>query len=48
VFGTIQIRLGVAFGPGGLAESKYFRLTRESSLPGYRFNPERPDFVSFR
>lgn len=48
VIGTIQIRLGVAFGPGGLAESKYFRLTRESSLPDYRFNPERPDFVTFR
>ncbi len=48
VFGTVQIRLGVALGPAGFVDSKYFRFSRESQLPHYRFRPERPDFVTFQ
>ena len=48
VLGTVQIRLGVAFGPAGFAESHYLRLSHETQLPHYRFNPERPEFVTFQ
>ncbi|MBQ8471131.1 MAG: hypothetical protein IJ502_04225 [Alistipes sp.] len=48
VLGTVQIRLGIAFGPAGFAESRYLRLSRETQLPHYRFNPERPEFVTFQ
>ncbi len=48
VFHTIAIRLGVAFGPGGLAPSEYFNLSTESPVGHYRFTPERPEFVTFK
>lgn len=47
VFKAIQIQLGVAFGPHGLAESRYFRLTSQSSMQAFRYNPERPQMLSY-
>lgn len=47
IFNTIQIRLGVAFGKRGLAESEYFRLSNSTRLEQYRYRPSRPEIVEF-
>lgn len=47
VFKTIQIRLGVAVGRRGLAESRYFRFSSESELEQYSFTPEPPERLLF-
>lgn len=47
IFSTVQIRLGVAFGKNGLADSEYFRLSNSTRLEQYRYRPERPEIVGF-
>lgn len=47
VFRTVQIRLGVAFGRHGWAESRYFHLSSEPSLSQYRYDPSRPEFLLY-
>ncbi len=47
VFKAIQLRLGVALGPGGFAESQYIRFSSASALEQYRYRPNRPEFVAF-
>lgn len=47
VFKAIQLRLGVAFGPGGLAESRYLHFSSEPALQQYRYRPTRPELMTF-
>lgn len=47
VFRTIQIRLGIAVGRRGLADSRYFRFSSESELGQYSFTPEPPERLLF-
>lgn len=47
VFKAIQLRLGVAFGRGGLAESRYFRFSSASALQQYRYRPLPPEMLNF-
>ena len=47
IFSTIQIRLGVAFGKNGLADSDYFRLSNSTRLEQYRYRPSRPEIAGF-
>ena len=47
IFKAIQLRLGIAFGPHGLAESKYFRFSSASALQQYRYRPSRPECLTF-
>lgn len=47
VFKAIQLRLGVAFGPGGFAENRYIRFSSTSALQQYRYRPSRPEFVAY-
>ncbi len=48
VFNTIQIRLGIAFGKDGLAESQYFRLSNSTRIEQHRYIPTRPEIVGFK
>lgn len=48
VFKAIQLRLGIAFGPGGLAESRYFRFSSASALQQYRYRPSRPEILTYK
>lgn len=47
VFKAIQIQLGVAFGPHGLADSRYFRLSSQASMKNFRYNPQRPETLEY-
>ena len=47
VFKAIQLRLGIAFGPGGLAESRYLHFSSEPALQQYRYRPTRPELMTF-
>ena len=47
IFSTLQIRLGLAFGKGGLVDSEYFRLSSYTRLEQYRYRPQRPEMVAF-
>lgn len=47
IFNAIQIRLGIAFGKGGLAGSEYIRLSNSTRLEQYRYRPSRPEIVGF-
>ena len=48
VFGTLQLRLGVAFGRGGLVDCDYVSLSNTKHFEEYRFRPMRPEVVGFR
>ncbi len=48
IFSTIQIRLGIAFGKGGLVGCDYFRLSSSTRLEQFRYRPTRPEVVNFR
>ena len=48
IFGTLQIRLGVAFGKNGWVDSDYFSLSNTKHFDEYRFRPTRPEIVGFR
>ena len=48
IFSEIEIRLGIAFGKGGLLESDYFRVASGSNFPELRYRPERPEIVDFK
>lgn len=48
IFGTLQIRLGMAFGKGGLVDSDWFSLSNTKHFDEYRFRPSRPEIVGFR
>lgn len=47
VFRAIQIQLGVAFGPQGCADSRYFRMTSQSSMQAFRYNPKHPEMLPY-
>ncbi|WP_304953247.1 hypothetical protein [uncultured Alistipes sp.] len=47
IFSTLQIRLGLAFGKGGLVDSEYFRFSSYTRLEQYRYRPQRPEMVAF-
>lgn len=48
VFNTIELRLGLATGPGGgLAKNRYFQLSSEHRMEQYRFIPTRPTVLDF-
>lgn len=48
VFSTIQLRLGIALGKGGLVDNRYFEASNGTRLEQYRYLPERPEIVSFQ
>lgn len=48
IFKAIQLRLGIAFGKHGLAESQYFRISNQTRLEQYRYLPARPEIVRFQ
>ncbi len=48
IFSTIQIRVGIAFGKGGLVGCDYFRISNSSRLEQFRYRPTRPEVVNFR
>ncbi len=48
IFGTLQIRLGVAFGKNGWVDSDYLSLSNTKHFDEYRFRPTRPEIVGFR
>lgn len=47
IFKAIQLRIGVAFGPHGLAESQFIRVSSASALQQYRYRPSRPECLTF-
>lgn len=47
IFGTFQIRLGMAVGKGGLVDSDWFSLSNSKHFSEYRFRPTRPEIVGF-
>lgn len=48
VFQTVQIRLGIAFGRYGWAESDWIRVSSEPDLQQFRYNPQRPEILLYR
>lgn len=48
IFSTLQIRLGIAFGKGGVAGDDWFSLSNNKYFRPYRFLPTRPEVVPFR
>lgn len=48
IFGTLQIRLGMAFGKGGIVDSDWFSLSNTKHFAEYRFRPTRPEIVGFQ
>lgn len=48
IFGTFQIRLGMAVGKGGLVDSDWFSLSNAKHFSEYRFRPTRPEIVGFQ
>ncbi|MCM1300350.1 MAG: hypothetical protein NC250_05540 [Alistipes senegalensis] len=48
IFGTLQIRLGMAFGKGGLVDTDWFSLSNTKHFAEYRFRPTRPEIVGFK
>ncbi|MBE6181356.1 MAG: hypothetical protein E7148_01495 [Rikenellaceae bacterium] len=48
IFSTIQIRVGIAFGKGGLVGCDYFQLSSSTRLEQFRYRPTRPEVVNFR
>lgn len=48
VFSTIQLRLGLALGKGGLVDNRYFEASNGTRLEQYRYRPERPEIVPFQ
>ena len=48
VFRTLQIRLGIAFGRKGWAESEWIRLSSEPDLQQFRYTPQRPDVLIYK
>lgn len=48
IFKAIQLRLGIAFGKHGLADSQYFRASNQTRLEQYRYLPSRPEIVGFQ
>ncbi len=47
IFSTIQIRLGIAFGKGGMMDCEYFRLSNGTRMEQQRYMPTRPETVAF-
>lgn len=45
IFKTIQIRLGLALGRGGLVNNRYVQLSTEQRIQQYRFIPTRPQIL---
>lgn len=48
VFSTVQLRLGIALGKGGLVDNRYFEASNGTRLEQYRYLPERPEIVRFQ
>ena len=48
VFSTIQLRLGIALGKGGLLDNRYFEASNGTRLEQYRYLPARPEIVRFQ
>lgn len=48
IFGTLQIRLGMGFGKGGIVHSDWFSLSNTKHFAEYRFRPTRPEIVGFK
>lgn len=48
IFNTIQIRIGIAFGKGGLVGSDYFNISNTTYLEQFRYRPMRPEIVGFQ
>ncbi len=47
IFSTIQLQLGIAFGKGGYADSRWFDLSNGTRMAENRYIPTRPEVVPF-
>ncbi len=47
IFSTIQVRLGIAFGKGGLIDSRWFNISNGVGTTQYRYIPTRPEAIAF-
>lgn len=47
IFNTIQFRIGLATGPGGLIKNRWFQLSSEQRMDQIRFIPTRPSVMDF-
>ncbi len=47
IFNTIQLRLGLAAGKGGIIDNRRFQLSSEQRIEQYRFIPTRPAVMDF-
>lgn len=47
IFNTINLRLGLALGKGGILDSRYFEANNSNPMTQYRYMPERPKTVGF-
>lgn len=48
VFRTLQLRLGIAFGRHGWADSNWIYVSSEPDLQQYRYMPQYPDVLIYR
>lgn len=47
IFNTIQLRLGLAAGKGGIIDNRWFQVSSEQRIDQYRFIPTRPSVMDF-
>ena len=47
IFGTINIRLGIAIGKTGLLRAEYFRIDSESRRDPLRYIPQKASVVGY-
>ena len=47
IFNTIQLRLVLAAGKGGIIDNRRFQLSSEQRIEQYRFIPTRPAVMDF-
>ncbi len=47
IFGAIQLQFGVAFGKGGLMDSRWFEASSQRNYQRFEFRPHRPKIVNY-
>ncbi|MDE5636457.1 MAG: hypothetical protein K2I43_00305, partial [Alistipes sp.] len=47
IFSTINLRIGLALGKGGILDSRYFEANNSNRMTQFRSMPERPQTIAF-
>ncbi|MDE6779190.1 MAG: hypothetical protein K2J51_06975 [Alistipes sp.] len=47
IFNTINLRIGLALGKGGILDSRYFEANNSNRMTQFRYMPERPQTIGF-